>query len=66
MVREDVELIIEIVTLLIRYGKPMVESFVNALEKDVITLEDLQNMKITKRPEEYFPKYKRKKQIKIE
>lgn len=36
-----------------KYGVPVVVSAIAALQKDTITVEDIQNLKITKEPEEF-------------
>lgn len=48
-----ITLIVSISALVIKYGPEAVQSAINALNKDNITLEDIQNLKITKEPETY-------------
>jgi hypothetical protein len=46
-------IIIAIVGAVIQYGVPAVQSAIAALGKDEITIEDIQNLKITKEPGEF-------------
>ena len=48
-----VSLIIAIVGLVVEKGPAIAQSLVNALNKDEITLEDIEALKIVKEPEEY-------------
>ena len=48
-----ISLIIAIIGKCIEYGAPAVQSLLLALNKDDITLEDIQNLKITKEPGDY-------------
>ena len=58
--KQDAELIITIVTAILKFGTPIVKELINRLEKDTITLEDLQDMRISLEPIQYFPTYKEK------
>lgn len=52
----SIEMIIAVIGLaakVIEFGAPAVESAIKALNKDDITVEDIQNLKITKDPEEF-------------
>ena len=45
--------IIAIASKVIEFGAPAVRSAIEALSKDDITIEDIQNLKIKKEPEEF-------------
>ncbi len=46
-------LIVALVEKCIQYGPSLVAEAIAALNKDTVTLEDIQAIKITKEPEEY-------------
>jgi len=48
-----VTLVIGIIEVCGKYGPGVVASLITALNKDEITLEDIQGLKITKEPEEF-------------
>ncbi len=48
-----VPIIIALIEAVGKYGAPVVSSAIAALNKDNITTEDIQNLKITKEPEEF-------------
>ena len=57
---KEVEVIIALVGSILKYGTPLVQSFIKRLEKDTITKEDLENMAINRDALSYFPSLKEK------
>lgn len=49
----EIAIIIALIDAVGKYGAPVVSSALAALGKDNITAEDIQNLKITKEPEEF-------------
>lgn len=49
----ETALVIAIIEKCIQYGPELVMAAINALNKETITIEDIQGLKITKEPEEY-------------
>jgi hypothetical protein len=49
----EIGIIIALIEAVGKYGAPLVSSAITALGKDNITAEDIQNLKITKEPEEF-------------
>lgn len=49
----SIEIITAIIDAIEKYGIPLVKGAILALKKDTITLEDIQNLKIVKEPEEF-------------
>jgi len=53
MTPELFKMILSGVILALQYGVPAVTDAISALNKKEITLEDIENLRITKSPEEY-------------
>ncbi len=49
----EIGIILALIEAAAKYGIPLVQSAIAALDKDTITAEDIQNLKITMEPEEF-------------
>jgi hypothetical protein len=53
MTPAEIAIVIALIEAAGKYGVPLVQSGIAALNKDIITADDIQNLKITKEPEEF-------------
>lgn len=54
MNKEEVKLVIHLVGIIAKYGVPAVKNFIEYIEKEKITKEDIDNLMLEKNPEDFF------------
>lgn len=54
MDKHQVNLILEIVDLALKYGIPVIQEILNNMEKEVITRQDVENLRIDMEWQNYF------------
>lgn len=54
MKREELEVILEIIDISLKYGVPLVREIIRKSGKAEITIEDIEELKIDKQWEDYF------------
>lgn len=54
--KDLVSIMTVLITLIMKYGLPYVLDILNGINNNLITKEDIDNLRITKSPEDYFKK----------
>jgi len=54
MDKETISFIVFLISIVTKYGAPAVKNFIDYIEKDEITKEDIEALIIDKDPEEFF------------